>query len=420
MRLFYVSCFVAGFATQLSAQTYDQVSNDAGYTKQAYYTLSSGASTQISNDTWDLGFSALGQMDAGIHLNESSTSTTQIPALELYLANTSDFSLALNEADLTNRIYNPETNWAEGALNVPASASNPFDLGWGLYNPATHVIEGNRVFAIKLRSGIFKKFMIESLSGNTYTLKMADLNNNNLSTATLNKANANGSPLVYYSFTTGLVNSMPTTWDLVFERYSTPIFDGTDFMPYTVLGVLSGEGVSAAKAAGINPQTVSYNSFQDSMTTDMDRIGYEWKSFSGTAWNIPSDLAYFVKTKDNHLWKIVFVDFEGGSTGITTLEKTDLGVVSAISAGSLGGKTLVYPTITESDITIALSDLSATTIDASLVNDKGEKVWQTSFYTQSKLDVRQFQLPTLATGTYRLHLASAMGSTTHSIFVVNR
>ncbi len=419
MRYFYVFCLVAATTTQVLAQTYDQVSNGAGYNQQVYYTIASGSSTQISNDTWDLGFSALGQMDAGIHLNESSA-TSQMPALELYLANTGDFSVALNEVDLTERIYNPETSWEQGALNMPAVASNPFDMGWGLYNPTTHIIEGNRVFGIKLRSGIFKKFMIEQLSGSIYTLKIADLNSANPSTITLDKTNANGSPLLYYSFSTGIANNVPANWDLVFERYSSPVFDGTNFVPYTVLGVLSGKGVSAAKATGINPQNVSFGSFQDSMTTDMDRIGYDWKSFSGTNWVLPSDVAYFIKTQDNHLWKVVFIDFEGSSTGITTLEKTDLGVLATLPTGSLGGEALVYPTITQSDITIALSDLAATNMEATLYNQHGQSVWKTSFYTQSALDIRQFQLPTLAEGQYHLRLSSTKGSTSQSIFVINR
>jgi hypothetical protein len=38
-----------------------------------------------------------------------------------------------------------------------------------------------------------------------------------------------------------------------------------------------------------------------------------------------------VKTVEGLVWKIQFVDFEGSSTGTTVFQKTDLGIISAIS-----------------------------------------------------------------------------------------
>lgn len=404
----FALCVALGLPT--FAQTYDQVANGNMYAKQAYYSLSTGTHVQVANDAWDLSFSALGQMDAGVHINESSSSssTNPLPALEVYSLSVTDFSLVVQSTDLVNRVYNPETSWGEGALNVGKNMSNPLDMGWGVYNPVTHAIEGNRVWGVKLRNGAYKKFIVESLVGGAYTVKVADLDNGNSTTYTLSKSQANGSPVLYLSLTTGVVNTLPTSWDLVFQRYTTPLLDPStgQYLPYNVLGVLSGKGVSVAKASGVNPQTVVFASYQDSLSADMDKIGYDWKYFSGTAWVLPSDVVYFVKTENNQLWKLFFVDFEGSSTGISTFEKTNLGTASSIGVEALEGKVWVFPTLTQSEINIGIESDKATHLPVNMYDGSGKMVWQTTVEATQNLVIHTFSLPALSAGMYHLHIGS--------------
>ncbi|MFN0200227.1 MAG: T9SS type A sorting domain-containing protein [Bacteroidia bacterium] len=405
----------------LNAQVFEQVNNGTAYVQQVYYRFGDGNATIISNPTWDLAFSALGQTDAGVHINESSSSssTNPSPALEVYLLQTNDFSQAVTGNDLTERIYNPETTWGEGALNMDKNTSNPMDLGWGVYNPMTHIIEGNRVFGAKLRNGSFKKFMVEKLEGAIYTLKVSNLDNSNPQTELFDKSSANGSPLLYFSFTNGVIQSMPTQWDLVFQRYTIPLLDPStsQYIPYNVLGVLSGKGVKVAKAQGVDPQTVTFASFQDSLSTDMDKVGYEWKSFGSGAWAVPTDLAYFVKTGDNHLWKLVFVDFEGSSTGITTFEKTDLGVATSIETAQANTNFWVYPTIISTECTLALESKQNEAVDLTLVDMNGKTVWANHLTSSTDLQAHTLQLPHLSEGVYRLVLSTGKHSAAQPIII---
>ena len=60
--LFYLSTITAQI---------DQVSVGASYSQQAYYSVSTGEVEVVENEAWDIAFSAAGQQDAGIFLNES-------------------------------------------------------------------------------------------------------------------------------------------------------------------------------------------------------------------------------------------------------------------------------------------------------------------------------------------------------------
>jgi len=405
--------------SSLTAQNYDQVSNAPAYAQQAYYVFSTGNSINVANDAWDLAFTTA-PMNVGIHLNESSSSspTNPIPSLELYLTNASNFTQVLQSSDLSDRVYNPETNWSEGALNISKSTTNPFDMGWGIYNPSTHIIEGNKIFGIKLRSGSFKKFMIQSLAGSIYTLQVADLDNSNATTITLDKNSTNGSPFLYFSFTSGIVNTIPTQWDLVFQRYTTPLFDASTgaYVPYNVLGVLSGNKVFVARAKGVNPQTVAYSAYNDSLSNDMDKIGYDWKTFSNS-WAVATDLAYFVKTADNHVWKMVFIDFEGSSTGISTFEKTDLGLATTIENSANSAKYWVYPTVTSGDFHFAIEDSKPQTYQLQLLSIEGKIVWETTILSTTSLNVFDVQLPNLSAGTYRLAIKGANSLNSQTLII---
>ena len=83
-------------------------------------------------------------------------------------------------------------------------------------------------------------------------------------------------------------------------------------------------------ADNINPATVdpaNYTTSNDNLTL----IGHDWKDYSfGAGWIVDTDRVYFVKTTDNTLYKIQFIDFQGSSTGTGTFQKTNLGTVSPI------------------------------------------------------------------------------------------
>lgn len=413
MQKFILSLLVVlSSALMLSAQKFVQVATGAGYGKQAYYNLSSDAVTSLNNESWDLAFSVVGSIDVGVSVNEATTSTSGAPApeLELYLTSATSFADTITAAKLNKRLYNDESSWLDGgALNTVADSSNAFDFGWGLYNFSNHTLVGNRVFAIKLRDGSYKKLMIQSFAGGTYNLKYANFDGSDEKIVAIKKADFKGSGVALFSFATGTTLPALDAWDLMFGRYVTPLFDGQTTIPYPVTGVLSAPNVKVAEIKGVDPSKVTYSAYKDSLKTQLDIIGYDWKSFSFTAgWLIPNDLSFLVQTADNHIYKLVFVDFEGSTTGVSTFEKTDLGVLTSVpNLNSNFKEASVYPNPVINEATVAFTLKQGREKVQLLVHDlAGHLLWNTQVDAQEGLNAVQLPVLNLPQGMYLLCIGS--------------
>ena len=310
----------------LNAQENVQVSVGASYTHQSFYELATNEITTIDNESWDIGFSVFGLQDAAIFVNESAASMgTENILIEL---NISDFQDPITDDDLTDRVLNGELDWSNGAFNSGRDLTNPFDYGWGQYNPALNSVTGNKIYVIELRDGTKKRLQILSLEGTNYNFKYADFDGSNVKEVNIDKAQFEGKHRVYFSFKDETVKDLePNKWDLYFTRYSTPIDDGTGvFLDYVVTGVLSSQGMEIAEANGVDPFDAEEIDFQDDYESSLDIIGYDWKTldFATFQWQVVEDRAYFVKTAIGEKYKLIFFDFEGSSSGVSSFEKTSL------------------------------------------------------------------------------------------------
>jgi len=192
------------------------------------------------------------------------------------------------------------------------------------------------VFVVRLRNGDDLKIQIQSLIGGVYTFRYANLDGSGETMVTVDKADHTGKLLAYFSFATGdIVDVEPTgSFDLLFCRYTALLHNpqGGDPIPYLVTGILSGGGVEVAQADNVDPQTVEFADFADSLSTDIEVIGHDWKFFDlgQFQWILSDNLVYFVRTTDEHVWQIRFTSFGGSGNGNAVFEKTDLGIVSAV------------------------------------------------------------------------------------------
>ncbi len=316
----------------LNAQDIEQVSVSPAYGQQAYYTLSTGEVQVVDNDAWDLAFSNDGLQDAGVFINESAP--LEGAGLQVHLAPTANFDDIITDTDQfteETQMHNPEIDWTNGVFNSTRSLMDPFDYGWGRYSPMLNTVVGNQVYVIRLRDESWIKFMIEKLEITDYHIKWADLDGANEQTAIISKS-AEADVLMHFSFASSDVVDMPRDYDLIFQRYTTPAFfpqQSPDTLEYMVTGVLLGPGTRAVVARDVNPDDVNEADYSDQYTDQVNTIGYDWKEFDFTiGWIMDLERAQFVKTSDDRVYKIVFLDFEGASTGTTTLEKTDLGIVA--------------------------------------------------------------------------------------------
>ncbi len=410
--------FAICLTAAVSAQTTQEISTGAGYQKQSFVNLSAGTEKQVANTAWDLAFTVSGQQDAGVFINESSGSSMgqPLPLPEVYDALTDNFDDQPDPATILDfQLFNTEKSWAYGAFNERRNPDNALDYGWGEYNPQTGQVIGNAVYVVKLRNGQYRKVKVESLIGGIYTFRYANLDGTNEASKTINKADHAGKTLAYFNLETGQVADVEPAsggFDLLYARYVTLLYEpGTmEYIPYYVTGILSGPGGAVAEADAVDPVTVAYADYQDSLRSELDVIGHDWKYFSGTAWSLDADRVFFLKTANDRVWKLYFVGFGGSITGTTTLEKTDLGVISAVQdPAALGMKSLTYPNPVQDQLTVSLDIPAALAQNAQLqVTDlQGRAVLIQSIVLKEGFQIFQAPAATWTSGMYLLKLQVA-------------
>lgn len=399
-----------------------EVSYGPSYTQQAFYQLSTDNSVNLPNDAWDIAFTAQGLQDAGLFVNEAAGA--EGTELALYLIPGKTFEDNVSQDDLGERLFNDEQNWQFGAFNNMRTQGDPFDYGWGSYNPVAMAVEGTQLFALQLRDGSFRKLEISALNGTTYEVRHAAFDGSGEVAFSLDKEAYPNTDLVFYSLTDNqAVTDIPSTdeWDLLFTRYSTPLDDGTgNTLNYLLTGTLSGVNVEIAQADGIDPQTVNDEDYSGAYESALDVIGYDWKSFDldNFMWSLPADRAYFVKTADGKVWKVVFIDFEGSSTGNVVFEKTDLGVVNNTLDHSLVEDFTAFPNPAQTQATVSLTLKNAASVQLSLFNAAGQRVWSAADSRPAGFQVLEIPVSNLSAGTYWLSIQSpATAAITQPIIV---
>jgi len=343
--------FLAVLSMSLAAQ-FSQLSYGPGYQNQVFYDLETGETQKVSHDAYDI-YVSTGPGSAAIYVNEGVNRSMSNPQaeLELYVTASTDFT----DVDTANmqRLHNDEAALGQGAFNVVADSGDPFDLGWGKYKPTNNIVEGEVIYVIRLRDGSYHKIYVESLISGEYTIQTAPLGSTDSNEIQVSKSDFSG-PYAFISISDGTAHDFASgSWDLWFTRYTTPLDNGTGtILQYVVTGVLLHPELAAAKAEGIDPETVDFTSYISELTNSPNIIGHDWKDFDlGTfTWEIFDDLVYFIETPDNEIWQLQFIDFEGSSTGVVTLRSENVGMTSSLTSTSTEQTSLqLYPNPVSSD-----------------------------------------------------------------------
>lgn len=316
----------------------DTVSTGAGYANQKWYSLQNDEQGSAAKNNWDLAFDVSGY-GTSIHIN--SVIGTQL--WKYPFTDTAGWSV-LDTAGIASwpKLYNSDTSWSVGAFDKGMVTSDPYDLGWGVYNSFTHIVTADSLYVIKLSSGLYKKLWIENLSGGAYQFKYADISGTGTQNATLIKSVYSGKNFGYYSLQANTAldrEPASANWDLLFTQYTT-------FIPsaYGVSGILSNKGVKVATASDIGNVTVYNNWSAHTFVSEVNEIGYDWKSFSGTGYDITDSLIYFVKTNAGDIWKVIPTGFGGSASGNFMFSKEKLNVAGiADDTGYLNAVLSVYP-----------------------------------------------------------------------------
>lgn len=383
----------------------DTVSLGASYANQVWYSLENDEQGSSAKNNWDLAF-ATGGFGSSILINSAGgTRLWNYPNADISGWSTVD----------TTGLYawetrwNADTSWELGAMGRYADPSNAMDLDWGIYNMTTHVVTGDSIYIIKAVDGSYKKLMIENLTSGTYNFKYADLDGSNEQTKTLVKTDYTGKNFGYFSLSSGAgLNREPASadWDLTFTQYSA-------FIPsaYTVTGVLSNAGVLVAKCEGLADKTTFIDYASASFHSEINTIGYDWKSFNGTAYDVQDSTVFFVEPANGDIWKVIFTGFSGSTTGSFMFTKEKLFTNTSSVAGStpLNASMTLYPNpATSGSVQIVYSFPIAVSVAHLTVTDMNGRVVFADLLNGEQGKLHQYTLSSegLTSGVYMISVAA--------------
>lgn len=400
-KIITLGILIALSASKMSAQTLDTLTMGAGYTTQSWYKFETDKENKAPLNNWDLAFTAR-KLDAAIWSNPNARVFKAVAPAAAWTTMTVD-TLALTEAQT-----NTDTSWFVGALN--RTGNNVFDYGWGNYSVVTHNVTGDSVYVIKsITNGKWYKVLVERLALDTsFFVRIAELNGANQSNFEVKKGNYQGKNFGYYSFATNAQldrEPLAKDWDVTVWRHwgLTPDANGV-FQSYLLTGFLQNNGVSVAKVT--KRDTASDVHAGQVFKPQINIIGADWKSFTGTAWKLADSTAYFVKTSNGKIYKTVFTGFGGTGTGNCIFTREFVGTTSVKVADNKIAALAVSPNpATDGQFNIVY-DFGKTpqSADFQLVNLAGQAIYRQKLQNTEGVQVLQMPTLNLANGIYLARL----------------
>ena len=407
IRLFFSILSFLLVQSTFSQETTVNLSLGASYANQVYYKLSTQTQTSVVAGSWDIAFFRASNFDHGIRVNDGI-------GIEVFEA--ANQASTWGDINITNetswsKLYNSDTDRVVGAF-MKGSAT----YGWGEYNPTSHHITGTIIYVLKYTDGSYKKFICEDFFGG-YTIKYASWNGSawgeDKSAVIANSSNTENT-YNYFSLqndTEVLVEPTAVDWDFVFTKYFTNV-SGTK---YNVTGALSSDNVTVATAAGDSTNSLAYSE-------DINTIGWNWKSLNSSfTYNVDSNSKFYIKDKDESIYKMYFTQFEGGSTGNLAFNFED--VTETLNIEEVGESIAfgIYPNPVKFDKKInIIFDVNKVNKDDNKIeiyNLSGQRVLETSVTNSLGFYNREISLSSLNTGIYMLKFSSGNYQKTKKIVI---
>jgi hypothetical protein len=327
MKLRFILSIIVIFSISLSAvnaqnkeYTEETLNMETGYANDLFYSMSDGLVASVERAGWDIAFYT-SAFSAGIIINEGNgVMLYNYPNGDTTNWATVDTS---GMSAWTSLVNSPEM-WEDGAFNRDATG-HP-DYGWGVYNQVTHSLTGAKIYVINVPNvGMKKLWIVDKISvDNIYHIRYANIDGSYEQNIEIDVKPYTDKNFIYFSLETNqLVDREPTeNWDLLFTKY----FDLTQDMAgnwtnYLVTGATSNVNRATSK---YYPVAADYNDWSAKpMDSLKNTIGYNWKSFSmnSFSWEVEDSTAFFVKNEAGDVYKLIFTQWEGTSTGVFALTK---------------------------------------------------------------------------------------------------
>ena len=351
-KLLSLLSVLIGFASL--AQTEVSLTLDASYTKKVFYSFENGEVGSMRNENWDIAIATYSTQTASIRINGGF-------GAELFQYTGGD-TASWNNLDTAG--LSTLTNWKQCRDNqsafepsaFEANASGHPDYGWGKYNSVTHNVVGTSLFVLKTVVGDYKKVWIKEqiAIGNSIQIEVADLDNTNNYSKTINKSVGSKNYVYLNLATETLMDNEPSnqTYDLVFTKYE-GLAGPNAYYPLT--GVVLNRGVKSAEVRGLPVEDADLATAL--FTEDIDVIGSDWKSFNMDIfqWKLQDSLSYFVEDLKGNIWHLWFTDWEGASTGNLKFMQ-QLVVTSNVSELENKSGIKIYPNPATENFTLQLNE----------------------------------------------------------------
>lgn len=397
----------------------DSVSMNALYANQVFYSLDNGEVANISNNDWELGFSAAGNGAAGsaIILNEATAT------LWAYPSDTADWNSFDTTGHLSwEQLLNTDTSWTNGAFNVHRGAAGALDLGWGVLNPLNNYWTfGDSLYLAKLSDNSYRKIWVVSLKTGVWEYKYANVDGTNEQSFTIDKSSYSNRNFVYHSMLNDqIIDREPdnTTWDIMFAKH-------TDYISYagqyvSVTSVFNNKNVWTAKAHETDSATAATSvTPQTTFNQNITNIGREWKKYSSsTGWAVYDSIAYFAFDNDStNFYRIVFTGFGGMSTGKAYFNTEMLQTVSVVNYDKPAIKFSIYPNPATDNVTLLMDYFEGADLEISIVDLSGKLVYNQREQLLNGVNQKTINISQFKGGIYLLNLKTDQLNTTQKLIV---
>ncbi len=414
MKLFTL-CAASLLSIATFAQTTVVVNTNAGNTAQEFYSLQNGTISNPALAQWDLAFETSGITGSILVNTAKGIQVFKAPytITEWTMLDTSGLAVSWTPQQ------NSETNWSSGALNQGLT-SNPFDLGWGIYNMVSHNITGDSLFVLKLADGSWKKLRIDGYASttNAFTFTWADLDGGAEQVGSIVRGDYSSMNFGYYSLETNSPLAQEpdaSTWDLVFTKYLGFVTQPAEGF-YPVVGCFQNREVQALQVDGVPSESASWSG--GTFSDDMNVIGFDWKNFNMTTfvWEYTPDRTYFVQDRDGNIWKLIFTEYGGGATGTITFTQE---LVSATSVNEYGtnGSAIIFPNPTNGSSVNVLLDIPANEAQLTISAVNGKLVQSQKLTGINPLAIRTLDVSSLTQGVCMVRIAHVSGVTNTKLVI---
>jgi len=401
---------IAGVANAQPVMTNDSVAMGSAYANEIYYSMSNGQVSSHPRNTWDLAFRTFA-FSSSIQINDGV-------GCVLYTYPNSDTSgfATMDTAGLSSwpALYNDPEDWENGAFS--RNASGHPNYGWCVYNSITHNLHGDSLYIVKLRDGSFRKIFVylkESFA-TTYYFKYANLDGSDYHDVALDCSSYLDKDFLGYDIVGNQsvdFQAPKADWDILFTKYMSVQPNGA---PYPVVGVLSNPAIGVTEYHLVDPAYMDWG--VNAWDETRQPIGWDWKTFTGTAWALEDSLVYFVRDQIGDVYRLVFNKFGGSGGGKIGFGKALLST-TGIEENMNPNFLELYPNPANSNVNVRFFTENNGAAEVQIFDLLGNVVYQSGIQLNKGVNQFNVGIHDLRSGMYQMQVVSAKVNITKKLII---